>query len=307
MIYHPFHNLLLGFWLLAFATDVSASSLNDAGAARQSPDLSATATQPRLGFLGVASADEKRDSVVPVDTTIEESMAKATKAAEQAWALSKQVEVLSKKVLKDGSKVAAEISLAKTAADTAKKEDEKATALFYKTRTSAIQAAVFAARAYYDQVRAAGAAADARKKEELTKAADMAEVNAAKAAAAATMPYHAQLLRGQKVVVDYMKKAQALAAAAVNLKKEGFQLAQSAEAYQQNAQLVEASQIMMQAHSLMAQGEAYEAQAAKLESTANDINGALPALQMAGQAAAESAAMSANPLTQDYLTPYHPY
>merc|ERR1719238_2536543 len=210
-------------------------------------------------------------------------------------------------VLKAGNSVSAEVASAKSAADTAKKEDEKATALYYKTRTSAIQAAVFAARAYYDEVRKAGAAADAARKAALKKAAEQAEVKAAKAAAAAAMPYHAQLLRGQKVAVDYMKKAQALAAAGVSLKKEGFKLAQSAEAYQQNAQLAEASQISMQAKSLMSQGNGMEAQAAKLHAAASAINGALPALQMAGQAAADSAAMTANPLTKDYLTPYHPY
>mmetsp|Transcript_38345 Transcript_38345/g.61474 ORF Transcript_38345/g.61474 Transcript_38345/m.61474 type:complete len:321 (-) Transcript_38345:92-1054(-) len=292
--------------LLVLIGTVNGVSLGDASIEAEPVEAGSTFNTPKLGFLGTG-AEQQRESTIPVDQTIDDSLKKATKAAEQAWALSKQVEVKAGEVLAAGNSVAAEIALAKSAAETAKKEDEKATALFYKTRTSAIQAAVFAARAYYDQVRAAGAAADARKEQELKQAADQAEVNAAKAAAAAAMPYHAQLLRGQKVVVDYMRKAQALAAAAVNLKKEGFKLAQSAEAYQQNAQLAEASQIMMQAHSLMSQGEAYEAQAAKLSSTANDLNGALPALQMAGQAAAESAAMTANPLTKDYLSPYHPY
>lgn len=264
--------------------------------------LAAISTVHSASLRGFAQSDP-----LPITASIDESLKKATAAAQQAQALSKQVEVQAKDILKAGGSVAAEVGLAKTAAMTAKKEDEKATALFYKARTSAIQAAVFAARAYYDQVKAAGADADAKRKEQLAKAANEAETKAAKAAAAAAMPYHAQLLRGQKVVVEYMRKAQALAAAGVNLKKQGFKLAQSAEAYQQNAQLSEASQIMMQAHSLMSQGEAYTAQAEKLNAAANEINGALPALQTAGQSAAESAAMTANPLTKDYLTPYHPY
>lgn len=269
--------------------------------------LAALAVHTSVATLLSAGAEHRQANIVPmVGQSIDDSLKKATAAAEQAWALSKRVDTEVTKILKTGNSVSAEIAVAKASADTAKKEDEKATALFYKTRTSAFQAAVFAARAYYDEVRAAGAKADAERKAALARAAEQAEVNAANAAAAAAMPYHQQLLRGQKVVVDYMKRAQALAAAGVSLKKEGFQLAQSAEMYQQNAQLPEASQVMMQAHTLMSQGVDYEAQAAKLHSAASEINGALPALQMAGQAAADSAAMSANPLTKDYLLPYHP-
>jgi len=254
-----------------------------------------------------AGAEHRQARAIPVEQSIDASVKKATTAAQQAWALSKAVSSEAALVLKAGNSVAAEIALAKSAADTAKKEDEKATALYYKTRSSAIQAAVFAARAYYDEVRKAGAAADAARKKALAKAAEAAEVKAAQAAAAAAMPYHAQLLRGQKVVVDYMRKSQALAASGVALKKEGYKLAQTAEMYQQNAQLGEASQVMMQATSLMKQGIGNEAAAARLHAAAAEINGALPTLQMAGQAAAESAAMSANPLTKDYLTPFHPY
>jgi len=251
-------------------------------------------------------AERRQASDVPVGQSIDDSLKKSTLAAQQAWALSRRVDVEATKILKQGNLISAEIALAKTAANTAKEEDEKATTLFYKTRTSAFQAAVFAARAYYDEVRAAGAKAEAERKKALARAAEQAEVNAANAAAAAAMPYHQQLLRGQKVVVDYMKKAQALAAAGVSLKKEGYKLAQNAEMYNLNAQLPEANQVMMQAHQVMKKGMDYEAQAAKLHATASEINGALPALQMAGQAAAESAAMAANPLTKDYLTPFHP-
>lgn len=268
----------------------------------------ALAVHATSGTFLSAGAEHRQAGAVPaVDQTIDASLKKATEAAEQAWALSKAVDIEAKKVLKAGNSVASEISLAKAAAETAKKEDEKATKLYYKTRSSAIQAAVFAARAYYDEVKQAGAKADLERKAALKKAAEAAEVNAAKAAAAAAMPYHAQLLRGQKVIVDYMRKAQALAAAGVAVKKEGYKLAQTAEMYQQNAQLGEASQVLMQATSLMKQGEGYEAQAAKLHAAANEINAALPALQMAGQAAADSASMTANPLTKDYLTEFHPY
>jgi len=267
--------------------------------------LAALAVRTSIATLLSAGAEHRQVPIAAV--TIDASLKKATVAAQQAWAMSKLVDTEATKILKAGNSVAAEIALAKTAADTAKKEDEKATALYYKTRTSAIQAAVFAARAYYEDVKKAGALADKARIAALKKASEAAEVNAAKAGAAAAMPYHAQLLRGQQVVVDYMKKAQALAAAGVSLKKEGFKLAQSAEMYQQNAQLAEASQIMMQATSIMKQGQSYEAQAAKLHEAASAINGGLPALQMAGQAAAESAAMAANPLTKDYLTEFHPY
>lgn len=267
----------------------------------------ALAVRTTIATLLSTGAQQGRAGVMPVAQTIDDSLKKAKTASEQAWALSKQVEMEATRILKAGNSVGAEIALAKSAAETAKKQDEKATALYYKTRTAAIQAAVFAARAYYDEVKQGGAKIDAERKKALAKAAEEAEVKAAKAAAGAAMPYHAQLLRGQKVVEEYMRKAQALAAAGVSLKKEGYTLSQQAEAYQQNAQLAEASQILMQATSLMKQGEADEAQAAKLHAAASDINGALPALQMAGQAAAESAAMIANPLTKDYLTQYHPY
>lgn len=271
--------------------------------------LVSLAVRTSIATLLSAGAEHRRTKagIIPVGQTIEASLTKATTAAQQAWAVSKAIDTVAEATLKAGNDISAEISLAKAAADTAKKEDEKATNLFYKTRASAIQSAVFAARAYYDQVKQAGAGADEMRKKMLKMEAQKAEVTAAKAAATAAMPYHAQLLRGQKVIVDYMRRAQALAAASISLKKEGFKLSQSAESYQQNAQLGEASQILMQATSLMKQGEAYEAQAAELQKTAHEINGALPALQLAGQAAAESAAMTANPLTKDYLGPYHPY
>jgi len=279
------NGVVSSLWLLAaLAVHTSVATLLSAGA------------KHRQAAKGIPTAGQ----------SIDDSLKKATEAAVQAWAMSKRVDMEVTKILKVGNSVSAEIALAKSAAETAKKEDEKATALFYKTRSSAFQAAVFAARAYYDEVRKAGAKADAERKAALAKAAEQAEVNAANAAAGAAMPYHQQLLRGQKVVVDYMKKAQALAAAGVALKKQGWNLAKNAEMYQMNAQLTQASQVMMQAHSLMSQGEGYEAQAAKLHATAVEINGALPALQIAGQAAADSAAMAANPLTKDYLSPYHP-
>jgi hypothetical protein len=303
MTHITFRNLLQSFSLLVLIETATALTLNHTNLASEG----FTARQSEVGFLSVAKGKRGSNIAVPSGDSIDVSLAKATKAAEQAWALSKGVEAQAKQIVKAGNSVSAQIALAKSAAATATKEDEKATAIFYKTRTSAIQAAVFAARAYYDQVKAAGSATTAKRNQELTKAADEAETHVAKAAAAAAMPYHAQLLRGQKVVVDYMRKAQALSAAAVNLKKEALQLSRSAEMYQQNAQLPEASQIMMQSHTIMAQGESYEAQAAKLSSTANELNGALPALQVAGQAAADSAAMAANPLTKDYLSTSHPY
>lgn len=289
---------LASFWLLTVFT----------AAPRADAKHQLSLLSGRARAAANATVMEHLDSgVVPVEQTIEESMKQAQDAAKQAWALSHKVDEEVKKLLKNQNGLDGEIATAKAAAETAKKKDEKATALFYKTRTKAVKAALFAARAYYDEVKRAGANADKKRKEMLTAAAHAAELNAAKAASSAAMPYHAQLLRGQKIVVDYLRRAQALGAASINLKKEGFKLSQHAEAYQQNNQLAEASQIMMQAHSLMSQGEAYASQAAQLESTAHEINGALPALQMAGQAAAESAAMSANPLTKDYLSEHYPY
>mmetsp|Transcript_75173 Transcript_75173/g.141797 ORF Transcript_75173/g.141797 Transcript_75173/m.141797 type:complete len:330 (+) Transcript_75173:85-1074(+) len=238
---------------------------------------------------------------------IDASLVKATDAAKAAWAISKQVEDSSEEILKSGNTIGAQVELAKSAAETAKEEDEKATKLFYKTRASAIQAAVFASREYYEKIKAEASTASKNMKQTLKKAAAEAEVKAAHAAGLAAMPYQEQLLRGQKVIVDYQRKAQALAVASNNLKAESSKLAFSASQYQMIGQGIRARQMMMQAHSLFDESENMRKEALRLNEVATKLYGGLPAYQQAEQAAATSAATSANPATSDLLEPFYPY
>lgn len=238
---------------------------------------------------------------------IEASLTKATDAAKAAWAISKEVQDSSDAILKSGNTISAQVALAKSAAETAKEEDEKATKLFYDTRASAIQAAVFASREYYEKIKAEAANASKDMKQTLKKAADEAEVRAAHAAGLAAMPYHQQLLRGQKVIVDYERKAQALAAASNNLKAESTKLAFSASQYQMIGQGIRARQMMMQAHQLFEESENMKKEAIRLNEEAAKLNGGLPAYQQAVQAAATAAAARANPAATDALEPFYPY
>lgn len=286
-------------WLLALhlacsATCVSSLNVKSSGMA----DGSVPAPAPAPGPGAAGSSPSK---------LIDASLLKATEAAKQAWAISKQVQDSSDEILKSGNTIGAQIELAKSAAETAKEEDEKATKLFYQTRASAVEAAVFASREYYEKIKAEASKASEHMKDTLKKEAAAAEVRAAHAAGLAAMPYQEQLLRGQKVIVDYQRKAQALAAASNNLQAESSKLAFSASQYQMLGQGVRARQMMMQAHSLLDESENMRKEAVRLSEAATQINGALPAYQLAEQAAVASAAANANPRTTDVLERLYPY
>eukprot|EP00397_Hematodinium_sp_SG-2012_P055327 GEMP01067443.1.p1 GENE.GEMP01067443.1~~GEMP01067443.1.p1 ORF type:complete len:258 (+),score=83.92 GEMP01067443.1:125-898(+) len=127
------------------------------------------------------------------------------------------------------------------------------------------------------------------------KAESDAELAAANAAATAAEPYHAAMLRAQKLVVEYNTRAQELAAASNNLVAQGQQLAGNANHYQFMGQPVQAQQMMMQAHSLFNQGDTMGKQARELHAVAAEVNAGIPAYQLAATAAAASAAAEVNP------------
>lgn len=293
----------IAVWLLV----LQAGNNGVSAAVVKTEPVDHSAPARRLAFLGTGASEKTMQPSTPAETEIDASLAKATDAAKVAWLISKQVSDSSQAVLKSGNTITAQIELAKSAAETAKEEDEKATKLFYKTRNKAVEAAVFASREYYEQIKKEASKAAENIDDELKKAAAEAEVKAAKAASAAAMPYQEQLLRGQKVIVDYQKKAQALAAASNNLKTESSKLAFSASQYQMLGQVVRARQMMMQAHSLFDEGEGMKNEALKLNEAAQQIHSALPAYQLAEQAAATAAAAGANPLSSDMMEQFTPY
>lgn len=237
------------------------------------------------GILGLPGA------MAPVD----DALAKATHAAKLAWALAKEVEAGAKENVKISPLVKAQIAAAQAAAETAKAQDEKVTKAVEEAQVVADKAALEAAQEYYKEVQKAGAEGIAALGGMKKQQAMAAEVAAAKAAMSAAMPYHAQLLRGQAVIVDYTKHSSALAAAATNLEAEGKDMAAAAQQYQSMGQPVQANQMMMQAHAIYGQGIAMQREAERLHATAMETHAALPAYQLSEQAAIDYGAKSANP------------
>lgn len=226
-----------------------------------------------------------------------DALSRATWAAKTAWALVKDLEKRSEANTDYVPLIEEEIARAEEAARRAKEEDEKLTELLNQTRESAGQAALEAAEDFYMSVKEAGARAIAEAAEQHRAAAERAEVKAAKEAATAAMPYHAMLMRGQKAVMDYQHRAQALATASNILKSEGQKLAASANQYQATGYAAQASQIMATARAVVNQAGTMTQEAERLHATASKVNEALPYYQMAERSAADSAAAAANALT----------
>jgi len=226
---------------------------------------------------------------------IDRATALADKAAEIAWVAEAQAAKVVKGNVKYLPLAKAEIAVAKTAEKAAAKQEKKATALLKEARKEARAAAMQAAAGFLAEVKRAGASGAAEEGAARRSMADQAEVSAARAASSAAMPYHAMLLRGQKVVEDYTKQAQAMAAAGSNLRAEGMTLASHAEQYQMVGQTAKAGQMMVTAHSLLNQGNMMTKQAENLSAEAKEVQEALPLYQQAEEAAFQSAAQTANP------------
>jgi len=249
----------------------------------------------RLGQPPVAGQSFGGLPAIDDATLADAAAAKAGQAAQRAWIAEAQAKKIVEGNLKFLPLAKAEIATAKSAAKAAEKEDKKATKLLEETRKVARESAMKAAMGFFAQVRGAGAAGSAEEWAARRSMAEKAEVAAARAASNAAMPYRAMLLRGQQVVADYTKRAQALAAAASNLQAEGVTLASSAEQYQMVGQTTKASQIMVTAHSLLNQGIQMRKQAEQLSAEAKEVNDALPLYHQAEEAAFQSAAQTANP------------
>merc|ERR1719213_1240336 len=131
-----------------------------------------------------------------------------------------------------------------------------------------------------------------------------AEEAAAVAAADAAKPYHAAMMRAQKLAHDYQTKAQELATAGYILKQQAITLAGSAEHYQYTGNVVQANQIMVQAHSLFHSADADQAEANKLKATADEVAGMIPSYSLAAQAAAAAAEAENAPAAEDLPAPY---
>lgn len=228
-------------------------------------------------------------------TFAEDAAAGAEAAARRAWVVEASAKKVAQGNLKFVPLVKAEIAMAKSAADTAAEKDRQATKLYDKTQASTRQAAMRAAHEYLAEVREAAAEATVQAGDGRQAAEEAAEVAAGRAAAQAALPYHANLLRLQRLTVDYEQHAQAMAAASNNLKGESSKLAAAAQQYQSMGQTVQATQMMVTAHSLLSQGERLKKEAKKLDGTARELYDALPFYQQAEQAAAENAAAAANP------------
>jgi len=238
------------------------------------------ALQPALpGSKTVLLGDAK------IGATIDASLRKATQAAMQAQALTKQVKAQSDANIAAAPLVEAEVGMAEEAAMTAKEEDEAASTLFKETTAAANKAALAQAEAYFRKVREYGAA-QAQYGQARTKAATEGDDAAvAKASTEAAMPYHAMLLRGQKAMFEYLQRGQAMASASNTLKAESENLANAANKYQSRGQTAPANQLMVTAHALFRQAESLQAEAERMRETAQELSIALPAYKEAEQAA----------------------
>jgi len=223
------------------------------------------------------------------------SEAKATQAVVDAKVTAAAVRKSSEENVKFVPLAKGEASRAKVAATTAKDALAESKAIVAATTAEANAAALTAAKEYLLEVK--HHAADEAKKAAALKAKQEsdAETKAAMAAAKAAEPYHQQLIRAQKIVVEYQTRAQELAAASNNLKAQAMSLSGSAEHYQLMGQTIQARQILMQAQQLMLQAETMKGEAVRLHNTALEVNGGVPAYQLAAMAAANSAAEAANP------------
>lgn len=262
------------------------------------------APDPKARRLVLVAEHQKPMSAEPEEATL--AVSKAAGAAATANASVAQVRNSSEENLAYVPLVRAQAGTAAGALESVKTLNDEAKAIMEETKAEARKAANEAALEYLAEVKkesAEKAKEAVKNREALAKA---AEERAAKAAADAARPYHEFLLRGQKIIADYMTRAQELAAASNSLRGEGMKLAASANQYQFMGQTVQANQLMMHAHSLFQQGDAMKAEAEKLQGTATEVNAALPAYQLASQAAAASAEEEANPpgLDEDALLPY---
>lgn len=244
--------------------------------------------------LTVASATGAALTANPDVSSAEAAVAAATAAAKEAWVAEAKVKELAAANAKYVPMVEAQIETAKAAAKAAAESDAEAAKLLEETRGKARAAALEAAQAYFAEVKAASSAAT-KQAFAMQKGSD-ANVKAAatKAAAEAGRPYHAALLRGQKVVVDYTQHYQALGAAGIRLQAEAVTLANSAEQYQMMGQAAQAQQIMMTAHTLLSQGEAMRKEAEQLRASAEELQESLPLYQQAERAAVANAAQEAS-------------
>mmetsp|Transcript_57653 Transcript_57653/g.165336 ORF Transcript_57653/g.165336 Transcript_57653/m.165336 type:complete len:279 (-) Transcript_57653:81-917(-) len=230
----------------------------------------------------------------PEAAAADAAVAAAAAAAKKAWAAEAKVKQFAAANAKYVPLVEAEVDVAKAAAEAAAESEQKANQILADTRAAAKDAAIAAAMDYFAQVKAAGSEATNAALSVQAAGSEGVKVEASRAAATAAKPYNAMLLRGQRVVYDYVTHSQALAAAGNHLQAEAMTLASSAEQYQMIGQVAQANQIMMTAHSLLSQGDRMRKEALDLRRKVADVQAALPLYQQAEQAAVASAAQQAS-------------
>lgn len=225
-----------------------------------------------------------------IAASIDASLRKATQAAMQAQALTKQVKQQSDANIAAAPLVEAEVGMAEEAAITAKEQDDAASTLLKESTAAVNKAALAQARAYFGRVRKIGSEQAQYGMAKTKAATEVDDAAVAKASTEAAMPYHAMLLRGQKAMFEYVQRAQAMASASNTLKAESETLATAANNYQSKGQTAEANQLMVTAHAEFRQAESMQAEAERLREAGQELQIALPAYKEAEQAAAASAA-----------------
>lgn len=283
---------------LASATVPTSSVL----LARGGSEVSAAAgdAQQAFRFAKEAAVDVASDHVADAKSATEkawhfanklkaasgDNVDKAKEASKKSWGFAKAVQAASKDSLDLATKVKAAAEAAKVAAEKAKAEDTKMGELYNQEKANLFKAAKDAALEYFQEVKKAGADnASASMVAADTTAPQEAQVAIAKAAIEAALPFNAERLRGQKRILDYQRKAQALYAAGNNLQIEGSRLAPNAEQYQVVGEMGKASQIIMTAKALMEQGANMKRAAETFHATADQLNKALPSYVAAEKAA----------------------
>lgn len=257
-----------------------------------SPEAQALANQNAWG-----GAQDGGTIFTPVNgepVSPDQAVADASAASVQAWAAAGQVAAKSKELLGgDAPLIAAEVTVAKSAADAAAKEDAQLGLLLFATRNAAAKSAMAAASNYLEQVKNAANIAVAAAM--AAKHGPDGPTAAAHRALAASVPFKFQMLRGQAIVKSYSQRAQALAMASNRLKTESNDMAVSAQRLQAMGNVIMANRTMTTAHSLVEQAEAMEEEAENLQALAVEGNAVLPTYKDMAQAAATGAALAVPP------------
>jgi len=242
---------------------------------------------------------------------IERSLQKASDQTRLAWATAEHIAMYDEQNKKYPPLIQAEIEKVKAAAETAAAEDEKVTQMVNASRTAAMQAAMESAQAFWDQRRNATLNAKASEVSPLEQkmadaAQEEAELRAARGAAEAAMPLHAELLRGQRSMAKKQRRFEELEASSEALATAAVEATAKAEQLRAAGQLAEADQATADSKSDLDRSASMAREAQKLREEFERLRSTVSEFHEASQAVADVGAARATmmlPPGRPFLSP----